>query len=93
MKDTCGAFKCSDGMWSFSYNNVNVWQLVQILMSSNKILKREAHILTEGRRRRLISKLKVLAKDFDPVLEITMENKSYNVGSVLEINSECSWEA
>ena len=62
-------------------------------MLSNEILRREACDLTEGRRRRITSKLKALAKDFDLGLENTIENKSCNVGSVLEMNSECSQEA
>ena len=79
MNNTCGAFKYSNGIWSFSYDNVDVWQLVQTLMTSNEMLWREVCILTQGRRRRRRLKLKALAKNFKPTLDDMKDKKAYDM--------------
>ena len=73
MNDLCGAFKCSDRMWSFSYDNIEMQQLVKALISSNNMLRREVFHLTEGRQRRITSKLQASAKEFELVQDDTVE--------------------
>ena len=79
MNDMCSAFKHRDRMQSFSYNNVDVQQLVQTLMTSNEMLQKEVYVPAEGRRRRRMSKLKASAKDFKPTLDTETDHKVRNV--------------
>ena len=58
-------------------------------MTSNEILRREAHVLAEEIII-IISKLKAFAKDFKHTPDAATDHKVCNVRSAMEMNGECS---